>query len=330
MTRTDPGLLPAALLGLLLASPAAAAERGVYWEQTIEMEMPGMPMAMPAQTMKVCLPADQWSRPPEGKKDKNCEVKEFKRSGDHMTWKMVCTGEHAMTGDGEATRTSDTFTGRVHMVMAQGEMNMKMRGKKVGGDCDPDELRRSTEALKQKVEAQRAESETRQAEYQRGACEGSLKEMQVSAVAGQSPACQDPAKKAEFCARLRTASGYLKVMRQGEAEKATNGLVPGPKAAAAACGVELAGVKADLCARGEKGDDLEFLADQCPEQSKAIAKRECAGRSFTALAGTRYQAFCTRMWDSGQAARQDDAAKPKSTRDEAVEKGKKLLKGFGF
>jgi hypothetical protein len=322
----------AILAALLLATPAAAAERGVYWEETVEMEMVGMPFAMPPQTMKVCMPVDAWTRPPDAKKDKNCQVKDFKRSGNTMSWKMVCTGEQAMTGDGELTRSGDAFTGRTHLTTAQGEMNMKMRGKKLGGDCDPDEMRKNAEAMKQKVEVQQEQALARQAEHEKVACDGALKEMQVSAVAGQAPSCKDPAKKAEFCGKLKTPRGLRLVARQGEAERLTNGMVPGPKAAAQACGVDLGQVRSELCAKGEKTEDLDFLAEQCPEESKVLAQRECAGRGYTAMSASRYGSFCAKAWDGSQESQA--APKPKAKKDpkdEAAEKGKKLLKGvLGF
>jgi hypothetical protein len=322
------------LLGTAAGAPVAAvaAERGVYWEQTVQMEMVGMPMAMPAHTMKVCMPVEQWSRPPQDQKDKNCEAKEVKQSGQTMTWKMVCTGEHPMTGDGELTRSGDTFKGRTHMVMAQGEMNMKFSGKKLGGDCDPGELKRNAEAMKEKAQAQQADAAARMAEMERVGCDAAMKEMQVRAVAGQSPACRDPAKKAEFCARLRTGRGYRLVLGQGEMEKATSGAMPGPKAAAQACGVNLDQVKSELCAKGEKVDSLDFLAEHCPEQAKVLAMRECSGRDYTAMAGSRYGSFCAKAWDGSQEAKAEPKVKPKADpKDAAVDQGKKALKGLlGF
>jgi hypothetical protein len=335
MTRTI-RLPQAALLGLILATPAAAgaaAERGVYWEQVMEMEMPGMPFAMPPQTMKICLPVDNWSRPPDAKKDPNCEVKDLKRSGNTMSWKIVCTGENAMTGEGEMTKAGDTYSGQTKMTTARGSMNMKLRGKKLGGDCDVEELKKKGEEMKKQVEAQQAELKVRQAEAAKSACDTGVKQMQTSQMFGQFAQCKDPARQAEFCARMKTASGYRLVMAQAQQEKQTRGMVAGPEAAAKGCGADLAAIKADLCARGEKVDDLAFLADFCPEQAKVLAKRECAGRGYTAMQGSRYATFCSRVWGSRQDEQSQenaDAPKKKDTKEEAVDKGKKLLKGLGF
>ena len=332
MTRTALRLA-AASCGLLLAAGALAADTGIYWEQTVQMEMPGMPFAMPPQKLKVCMPADQWDRPPKDAKDKNCEVKDVKLSGQTMRWKIACTGEHAMTGDGELTRSGDSYKGQSHMVMAQGEMTMKFSGKKLGGECDPGEQKRQAEAMKAKAEAQQADSQKKMAEMERTQCDSAIKTMQAQAVAGQRPLCADPAKKAEFCARLRTAAGWRMASAHGEMERATNGALPGPKAAGQACGTDLEKVKAELCARGEKVDDLDFLAEQCPEQSKALALRECSGRDYTAMAGSRYAGFCAKAWDGSEEAQAAPKAAKKKVdpKDAAVEQGKKTLKGvLGF
>jgi len=331
---TSPALrLAAASCGLLLAAGAAAAEGGVYWEQTVQMEMKGVPFAMPAQTQKICMPADRWDRPPQAQKDKNCELKDVKVSGQTMTWKMICTGDQAMTGEGELTRAGDTFKGRTHLAMDQGEMTMKFSGKKLGGACDPGEQQKKAEAMKKRIEGQQAEAEAKGAELDRVQCDSAVKNMQAQAVAGGRPLCKDPARKAEFCARMRTGGGWRQAMQFAEMERSSQGAIPGPKAAAQACGVDLEKVKAELCAKGEKVDDLDFLAEQCPAESKALALRECGGRDYTAMAGSRYGSFCAKAWDGSLEAKPAaKARKPKvDAKDAAVEEGKKALKGvLGF
>jgi hypothetical protein len=101
------------------------------------MEMPGMPMAMPAQTHRVCLA--------KGSKDdeyvprrENCRVQESKRVCNKLTYKMVCTGKDAMTVAGETAYGANSYEGR--MVMSgkmdgqQVEMSQTYTGKRVA-DC---------------------------------------------------------------------------------------------------------------------------------------------------------------------------------------------------
>jgi len=327
-----PSRLAALLLGLLLAAPAGAAEKGTWWEMTTEMEMVGMPFAMPPTTFKLCQPDGDWSRPPEGKQDQNCTVKDVKRSGNSMKWKVSCTGEEPMEGEGEMTRTADALTGRTHITSRQGEMNMKMKGKKVGGACDPEALRKENEAKVEKYKAQGQQLQAQADAAQVRQCEDAIREMQVSAIAGSSPMCKDPAKKTAFCARARTEEGFAKLMGQAEMEKASGGSMPGPKAAARACGLDLPAVQQELCAGAAKKESLAFLGAWCPAEAKVIAKRECAGRGYTAMQGSKYRDFCARF-----AGEQLDAeAKPvpekkKKEEEDSVEKGKKLLKGvLGF
>jgi hypothetical protein len=323
------------LSALLLAAPARAGEPGVYWEETMETEMVGMPYAMPPQTVKICMPNGAWTRPPETKQEKNCQVKDMKVVGDVMTWKVVCTGENAMTAEGQMTRGAETFSGNMKMVMAQGTMNTKIKGRKVGGACDTDEQKRKAEAMSQEMKSRQQEAQKEQADREAELCASALKSMSVAAVAGRSPYCKDPAKKAEFCARLKTVQGYSAVENQAKAEQQTNGMIPGPKAAAEVCGVDLTAIKAELCAKGERVGSLDFLATHCPEQAKVLARRECAGRDYTARQASPYRDFCSRMvgdeLDTGAAPPPKPAPKAKSPQDEAAEKARKALKGaFGF
>jgi hypothetical protein len=330
-------LLPAALLGLLLSSPAAAAEKGAWWEMTSEMEMVGMPFAMPPTTMKLCLPESEWNRPPEGKQDPNCQMKDLKRSGNTMKWRMVCTGKEPMEGEGEMTRTGDSLSGLTRITSARGNMNMKLRGKKSGGPCDAEEQRRKMEEKVEGYKAQAKEAEEKGNAAQAKQCEDAIRDMSVAAVAGSYTVCKDPAKKAEFCARARTEEGFAALMRSAEPEKSSRGMVPGPKAAAKACDLDLEEVKQGLCARAakaERPEQLGFLSAQCPAEAKALAKRECAGRDYTRMQGSRYRDFCGRVAGSQLDEKErTEEGKPADAekKPDAMDTGKKLLKGvFGF
>jgi len=329
-----PPRLAAPLLAFLLAAPAAAAEKGAWWEMTTEMEMVGMPFAMPATTIKLCQPEGDWRRPPEGKQDKNCTVKDVKTAGNTMKWRVVCTGEEPMEGEGEMTRTTDSLSGRTHIRSRQGEMNVKMKGKKVGGACDPEALRKETEAKVEQYQAQAKQAQAQADAAQVRQCDDAIRDMQAGAIAGGYPLCKDPAKRAAFCARVRTEDGFGRLMTQAEMEKASSGAMPGPKAAARACELDLAAVQKELCAGAGRKESLAFLGPWCPAEAKVIATRECAGRDYTAMQGSKYRDFCARFvgdqLDQGE-AKPTKKEKPKEEKDESVEQGKKLLKGvLGF
>ena len=130
--------LASAAAAAMLALPAPGAAQGSdqLWEVTMQMEMPGMPMAMPPQVRRVCVAQnhrDEDLIPTQG----NCRVLESKRVGNRMTYTMACTGEQAMNIAGETTFAADRYDGRMRMSTSQGgqpmEMTQTYAGRRVGG-----------------------------------------------------------------------------------------------------------------------------------------------------------------------------------------------------
>ncbi|MGV1099681.1 DUF3617 domain-containing protein [Thiovibrio sp. JS02] len=126
---------------LLCCTGSAAAGEGPdeLWEVRSKTEMPGMPFPMPAQTVTVCIPKGQEKDPSKSiPQDPNqqCKMTDVKVSGNKMTWKMVCTGENPMTGNGEMEYGPGHYSGRMQMQGKQGgepfEMATSYEGKKVG------------------------------------------------------------------------------------------------------------------------------------------------------------------------------------------------------
>ena len=129
-------VLAAALLlvtPVVTGGPAAAqAPRGELWETTSQPAMEGMPMKMPSRTAKVCTPVE-WKEPPSGQR--NCKSSNMKIEGNKVTWDVQCTGP-TMTGTGEILREgSDAYSGTIKLAADQGNMTIKVTGKKVGS-CD--------------------------------------------------------------------------------------------------------------------------------------------------------------------------------------------------
>ena len=111
------------------------------WETTMQMEMAGSPVLMPAMKQSRCItPAEakdpsSLASPPGGRGGKSdCKMSDQKVSGNTMSWKMTCASPEAMTGTGEMTFGDDSYTGIMKMNMAQGAMSMKLEGKRLG-DC---------------------------------------------------------------------------------------------------------------------------------------------------------------------------------------------------
>jgi hypothetical protein len=115
--------------------PAAAQEKDELWETTVKMEMAGMPMSMPAQTVRACMEkgAKEDSYVP---KQGECKTVESNRSGNTYTFKMVCEGNNRLTGSGEITFTDGAYAGRMKMTGMMGgqpvDMTQTYSGKRVG------------------------------------------------------------------------------------------------------------------------------------------------------------------------------------------------------
>ena len=139
-------LVRAALLSLaalvIFAGVVAAQNpmRAGLWEITMQMEMPNMPVKMPAQKVNQCITPEQIQTPekalPSGpsKNPNDCKVSDYKTTGNTVTWKIACTGQQPVTGSGEMHFNGDTYEGVMNMEMQQGKMSMKYSGKRLG-DC---------------------------------------------------------------------------------------------------------------------------------------------------------------------------------------------------
>jgi hypothetical protein len=135
----------------MLATVAVIAQSGMrpgQWETTTQMQMPGMPAGfqMPTIPGSQCVTPDMAKDPAtavprqsgrgRGSKD-DCKVSD-KTSGSTVTWSVACTNPDKVTGTGEMTFTGDdSYTSTMKLVMAQGEMTMKITGKRTG-DCTGD------------------------------------------------------------------------------------------------------------------------------------------------------------------------------------------------
>lgn len=120
-----------------LAQTAKKGEAGELWEITVKMEMPGMPMAMPVQTQRMCLSkqaGDEKFVPTR----EDCKVTDLRRSGSTQHFKMACTGRNPMTGEGDVTLAGAGYSGKTRisgkMEGQNVEMTQTFSGKKVG-DC---------------------------------------------------------------------------------------------------------------------------------------------------------------------------------------------------
>lgn len=127
-------LLVACTLPFVSAGPQADEPAGDLWEVTSQMNMVGMPFAMPVQKMQVCAARD-WTAPPGGDNpERGCTSSNMNIDGDTVTWTSSCTD--GMTGTGTITREGeDAYHGEIHYSSADGDVVIQLTGHRIGG-CD--------------------------------------------------------------------------------------------------------------------------------------------------------------------------------------------------
>jgi hypothetical protein len=135
--RSTPRVCAGIVLAFALAAslPASAQGKDDLWEISSKMEMPGMPMAMPAQTSRVCIGKnrkDEEFVPKQG----DCRMVDSKRVGNKFTYRMDCAGNDPTTVDGAITFGNNAYDGQMRMTMKKTKdtMDMTFTGKRVG-DC---------------------------------------------------------------------------------------------------------------------------------------------------------------------------------------------------
>ena len=135
--RSTPPICAGIVLAFALAASMQASAQGKddLWEVSTKMEMPGMPMAMPAQTNRFCLGKnrkDEELVPRQG----DCRMIESKRVDNKFSYKMDCSGNYSAIVDGTITFGNNVYDGQMRMAMknTNDTMVMTFTGKRIG-DC---------------------------------------------------------------------------------------------------------------------------------------------------------------------------------------------------
>ena len=302
---------------LVLGATAALAAPGSgdLWEVTTVMSMEGMPAGMmQPRTQQVCSARD-WTKPPIAQDEKHkCDVTDWSNTPTKSTWKMHCPADQ-MDGTGEITRTSpDAYTGVMKMTSPHGTMNMNLTGKKIG-PCDAEAAQAGREAQMAQVQAQAAAAQKSADDAKAQACKATAESMDPRMLDMQAQVCDAATYKPMMCAKASSDEGFKEL--KGRPADAENGLA----AVAKYCGMDVAAKEKDLCKKAAAGEsDLAYVARNCPDEAAPIAQRECAGRDYTALAGTKYAGFCATY-----AANHPGASPPPA---DAKAKAKKTLKSL--
>lgn len=125
-------------LGLTAGVQAASDMRPGLWEITMQMEMPGMPMAMPAIKQQMCFTAQDVASGAKAipQDDVNhCKTEGLSMNGNTATWSMKCDN---MTGQGTMTYSGDSYSGSSDITMEMDGETQRMKQTFSGmrlGDC---------------------------------------------------------------------------------------------------------------------------------------------------------------------------------------------------
>lgn len=134
MRRIVTLLCAVVMTAAVVAQAPKSPQKPGKWKVTVQMEMPGMPMKMPAVTSEACVTEQDLASPdkavPSDPKSK-CTVSDYKVNGNTVTWSMTCPDEQ-MTGTGEMTYATDAYTGTMKMKMGEQQMTQKSTGKWMG------------------------------------------------------------------------------------------------------------------------------------------------------------------------------------------------------
>ncbi|MDD2925720.1 DUF3617 domain-containing protein [Rhodoferax sp.] len=259
-------LFKAALLCAGLSLPLwSLAAPGEYWEITTKMDMPGMPVAMPATTIKTCVPKGA-ERDPSYTTQKECKVSDVKHIGNKTSWKMRCERKDGvMEGSGDVTASADQSEGTIRLSSTSGGRKMDMtqsyKSRRLGGSCD-------TEEVVQKAFGQLCDTSGR----------STVQQIQMGQVLLDNKMC--PGRKQAFCEAVRAEAPRDAKVYGALVDSARN-----PKVQVAReCGVDMDASAKSLCST-LNGGNIGALSRFCPAEAKAYRELErrkaCEGRSFT-------------------------------------------------
>ncbi len=130
----------AIIITLVLVAGASAEMKEGLWTITTQAEMQGMPVQMPATTMKQCITKkDMVPKPEKQEKGQECKMKDQKVTGDTVTYTMECkTAEGSMTSSSKMTYKGDSFDGTTNTTMkTKGQPDMLMTSKMTGKYLGP-------------------------------------------------------------------------------------------------------------------------------------------------------------------------------------------------
>jgi hypothetical protein len=259
------------VLALLAVVPAAAQVgykvdpqgKDELWDVTSKMDMPGMPMAMPARTNRVCV--EKGNDAATIPKNDGCTVVDTKRVGNKFTYRMQCkNAKNDYTATGESTSGPNGYQGKMHMAGKmegeQMEMSLDYSGTRVG-NC--------TSTAKQDIAAAKAQGEKGVAD----ACNGGIERLMWQMF---EPKELCAAKRDAFCAAVAKAGVSMQDPAQYSAMTGRN---PDVRTSFAKCGQDFAATTRGACTRAAGAGNWNFVGSgHCDDIVRAEGPVRCAGR----------------------------------------------------
>ncbi len=240
------------------------------WDVTTKMEMAGMPMAMPAQSSRVCV--EKGNDEAVVPRNEECRMTESSRSGNRFSFKMACKNRNSdYTGTGEITYTANGYDGKMRMAgKMEGEpmeMTMTYAGTRAG---------RCVSTAKQDVAAAKTQSDKLVAD----SCRDALDKLQWQLWLNE-PKATCAGGKAEFCGAVGRAAQSMQDPAQYNSIFGKN---PDVRTSFEKCGQDFAATTKAACARGVEARNWSFVASgRCDDEVKTTGDANCKGRSFTAI-----------------------------------------------
>jgi len=127
----------AIFLSLIWVACASAEIKEGLWEMTTQVEMKGVPAQMPASTVRQCITKSD-PVPKPASKGYECKTKNYKMSGDTVTYTIECSGKDSVVlTSGKTTYKGNIFNGTsTTNIKTKGQpkiqMTNKISGKYIG------------------------------------------------------------------------------------------------------------------------------------------------------------------------------------------------------
>jgi len=227
-----------------------------------------MPAGMPPQTREVCL-ANQTAQTP-GMDEGSCTLLESSKSGNRALWKAKCKDGSTVSGD-FTYEDDSTYRGVVSYQGGQGDMLMKISGRRLGGSCQLASLPSPASDVGP-------------------ACDQGIASLNGSLFFGSSASCA--ARRKEFCDHLNnmTLEEYASVREQVDAGRDPNLRAVFKQSGVALmedaikdCGTTPAVLETKACSEAVSRQQYDFVGEFCPAQSAELKRKHCEGRDYTAL-----------------------------------------------